>query len=439
MSNREGYMSLIIQSAFRFLPFLLLLFLTGCVIHPTAGRKTLAPPVVSTAQQIEIGEKVFARAIQQMGGEVADPVLQSYVEGVGQRLARLSPRPDLPYRFVVVNDSAPNAFALPGGFIGISRGLLLHLENEAQLAAVLGNEIAHAAPQHQLRRLQRVSFHEAAPGAEEDAAYGPAARRTAELTKALLDRSYSREEQMEAARHAIDTMIAAGYDPAAAVQLQVIFQHIAAQDGSRHLGELFRSHPFWRDGGAAAEHYIRTSHPGVAGNSRLTLGREPFDAAVADLRNLRRAYELYDRAVRLERQNSTNEAIATFFQAATEAPSEPLILTALGMAYLRTGNYRAARPFLEQAVRLQGDYHLSRSGLGYVYLQQNEAARAVVQLRRAVELLPTLQGAFLLAEGYEKTGEGAKALVLYREVVQADPNGRLGRAAAQRVQILTEV
>jgi beta-barrel assembly-enhancing protease len=423
---------------------LLALFLASCAVNPATGRRDLALIPISTSQEIEIGEKTFPRAIQQMGGEITDPVLSAYVDRVGQSLGRVSHRPDLPYRFVVVNDSTPNAFALPGGFIGITRGLLLHMENEAQLAAVLGHEVGHVTARHAVQGLQRGALYGVALSViggvvAGEGSYGPLAQQAGELTAALLDRSHSREQERESDRLGIDYMIVAGYDPRGAVQLQEIFYRMEGGRDSRWLSGLFRTHPFSRDRMIANEEYVRMRYPDALDSASLSLGRESFDVALTDLRRIRQGYELYDRARSLERENRIKEAIVAYLDAATAAPSEPLILTGLGMAYLRAENHRAARPYLEQAVRLQGEYHLSRSGLGYAYLQQNEPERAVVHLEKAMELLPTVQSAFLLAESYEKTGEKEKAIVLYRAVAQADPQGRLGRAAEERLQVLTRV
>ncbi|MBE0598642.1 MAG: M48 family metalloprotease, partial [Desulfuromonadales bacterium] len=129
--------------------------LASCAVNPVTGRQELALLQVSPAEEVALGEKAFPQALQQMGGELGDPQLAAYVDKVGQRLARLSERPDLPWKFQVVNDGTPNAFALPGGFIGISRGLLQQLENEAQLASVLGHEIAHVTARHSVQGMQR--------------------------------------------------------------------------------------------------------------------------------------------------------------------------------------------------------------------------------------------------------------------------------------------
>ena len=120
-------------------------------------KKELSLFQVSTEEEVAIGKKTFPQAVQQMGGEYQDPALAAYVNEVGTRLARYGERPELPYEFKIVNDSSPNAFALPGGYIAISRGLLADLENEAQLAAVLGHEIGHVTARHSVQGMQRGS------------------------------------------------------------------------------------------------------------------------------------------------------------------------------------------------------------------------------------------------------------------------------------------
>ena len=111
--------------------------LSGCVINPVTGDRELA--FVSADQEIAIGEQQYAPSQQMQGGEYAlDPELTSYVAGVGQKLAAVSDR-QLPYEFVVLNSSVPNAWALPGGKIAVNRGLLTELSTEAELAAVLGS------------------------------------------------------------------------------------------------------------------------------------------------------------------------------------------------------------------------------------------------------------------------------------------------------------
>ena len=130
-----------------------MLFMGGCAVNPVTGQNEIA--LVSDAQAIAIGRQQYGPAQQMQGGELKTPPgLSNYVNQVGQKLARTS-GVNLPYEFVVLNNTSPNAWALPGGKIAINSGLLAALRNEAELAAVLAHEVAHAAAGHGVQREQR--------------------------------------------------------------------------------------------------------------------------------------------------------------------------------------------------------------------------------------------------------------------------------------------
>src|SRR5688500_5880343 len=126
---------------------------SGCAVNPVTGRNQLS--IVSEAQERQIGAEQYSPSQQSQGGQYeTDPELTAYVSEVGQRLAAVSDRP-LDYEFVVLNNGVPNAWALPGGKIAVNRGLLIELNNEAELAAVLGHEIVHAAAAHGAQAVTR--------------------------------------------------------------------------------------------------------------------------------------------------------------------------------------------------------------------------------------------------------------------------------------------
>ena len=132
----------------------LLLALFGCAVNPVTGKNELS--FMSAQQEIAVGEKNYRPSRQSQGGDYyLNPTLQAYVAGVGRKLAAVSGQPDLPYDFVVLNNSVPNAWALPGGKIAINRGLLVYLEDESQLAAVLAHEVVHAAARHGAQQMTR--------------------------------------------------------------------------------------------------------------------------------------------------------------------------------------------------------------------------------------------------------------------------------------------
>ena len=121
------------------------LLLAGCAINPVTKRSEIS--LVSPAQELEIGKQGYPAVIAEFG-LYDDPALQAYVNGVGQKVARVSDLPDLEWHFTIVDDPAVNAFAMPGGYIYITRGILGYLNSEAQLAGVLGHEIGHVTHRH---------------------------------------------------------------------------------------------------------------------------------------------------------------------------------------------------------------------------------------------------------------------------------------------------
>ena len=129
---------------FGFVVFLVETVLAGCSKNPVTGKKEFAP--YSTADESVLGNQHYRPLQQAQGGRFGmDPCLAAYVRQVGRRVAAVSHRKMLPYEFVVLNNSTPNAWALPGGKIGVNRGLLPEMGNEAGRAAVLSHEVSHAA------------------------------------------------------------------------------------------------------------------------------------------------------------------------------------------------------------------------------------------------------------------------------------------------------
>src|SRR5262245_54294256 len=123
---------------------LLLVFATivaaACATNPATGKRQIN--LMSEAQEISAGQEADAQVKMEMG-IYNDPNLQTYVSNVGMKLAKVSERPNLPWHYTVVDTPAINAFALPGGYIYITRGILPFLNDEAQLAGVLGHETGH--------------------------------------------------------------------------------------------------------------------------------------------------------------------------------------------------------------------------------------------------------------------------------------------------------
>ena len=124
----------------------------ACATNPVTGKKELS--LISEAQEIQMGQQA-AVEVRQTSGIVPDSALLAYVRSIGLKLAKGSERPNLPWSFDVVDDPAVNAFALPGGSIFITRGILSYMQNEAELATVLGHEIGHVTARHSVHEMSR--------------------------------------------------------------------------------------------------------------------------------------------------------------------------------------------------------------------------------------------------------------------------------------------
>lgn len=129
--------------------------LAGCARNPVTGRSEFS--LVSESQEIEMGRSA-AQDVATSIGYYDNSKVQAYVAGIGKKMAAASERPNLPWEFHVVDDASVNAFALPGGFIFITRGLMTHVNNEAELATVIGHEIGHVTAKHSVRQMSNAQL-----------------------------------------------------------------------------------------------------------------------------------------------------------------------------------------------------------------------------------------------------------------------------------------
>ena len=132
------------------LPVLVLAATVACATNPVTGKRERS--LLSEAEELAIGQQADAEIRREMG-VYADQELQRYVSDIGMRMAQLSHRPNLPWSFTVLDNPAINAFAVPGGYVYITRGILAYLGDEAELAGVLGHEIGHITARHAAQHL----------------------------------------------------------------------------------------------------------------------------------------------------------------------------------------------------------------------------------------------------------------------------------------------
>lgn len=167
---------------------------------------------MSEKKEIELGQKEHQKVVAQFG-IYKDAELATYVDRIGQKIAKESSRPELEYTFTVIDDEMVNAMALPGGYIYISRGLLAHMNTESELAAVIGHEIAHVTEKHAIRNMNRAKGYQAMSMLAAILTQQGAVLELGELGSAVLLKGHGREFELEADRVGARFMAKAGYAP----------------------------------------------------------------------------------------------------------------------------------------------------------------------------------------------------------------------------------
>src|SRR5215213_5872364 len=188
-----------------------LLFQVSCSVNPATGKEQLA--LYNEAEEIELGRQADEEIVASVG-LYDDPGLQAYVEEIGQKLAARSERPNLPWSFKVVDDAAVNAFALPGGYVYVTRGLLSHMGSEAELCGVIGHEIGHVTARHGVNQASKQMLALLGLGLasllDDDVAQWAGA---ASAGLGLLFLKFGRDDERQADDLGLRYMSRAGYDP----------------------------------------------------------------------------------------------------------------------------------------------------------------------------------------------------------------------------------
>ena len=415
-----------------------LVMVIGCAVNPVTGEREIA--LISDERAIAIGQQQYAPAQQMQGGAYnTDSELSAYVRRIGASLAAYS-NTRLPYEFVVLNHSVPNAWALPGGKIAINRGLLVELENEAELAAVLGHEIVHAAARHGAQRMERGILTQGlllgtaiAVGGQE---YGAYAVQGAQLAAGLVGQKYSRDAEREADFYGTRFMAQAGYDPVGAVTLQETFVRLSKQSSGKggFLDQLFASHP--------------ASQERVNNNKRLVqnlrkegfkdgvLNQQQFDQAVAGLRSKQDAFQAHDEAQALYAKKDYDGALSKVNQALAMANDEAIFHATRGTIRYQQKRLDDAVINFDRAIARDGSYFAFHLQRGLVHKAQKDSQAAKRDLAHSVRLLPTGIAYNALGEIAEQEGDAETAQKYYAQA-GGDPGaaGTAARASLVRLEL----
>ena len=216
--------------------------LSACAINPATKRREFM--IMSEDKEFQMGQQVDKQVREEMGVYLELPELRSHIQKIGENIGRQSDRPHVIYRIEIVDSPDFNAFAVPGGFVYVHRGLLERMNSTDELASVLGHEIAHVAARHSAAQLSKAQLLNiglfgltvATQGAIQD--YG----QFIDIGAALAFNKFSRDDEREADRFGTQYMVAAGFNPMASIKAMKQIQELQKREPTA-FETWFMTHP----------------------------------------------------------------------------------------------------------------------------------------------------------------------------------------------------
>jgi predicted Zn-dependent protease len=269
MTGRQGLLL-----ALLLFPALALPSACARVVNPATGQTEFT--AMSPAQEQEIGEEQHPQVLMQFGGPYDDAELQSYVSRIGDELAAVSELPELDFTFTVLNSEVINAFALPGGYVYITRGLLALADNEAELAGVMAHEIGHVTARHSAQRYSRgvlaqggLAIGTVLAGVLGGGAAADLVQQAGGLGAQAYLAGYSRDQEFQADELGVRYMARAGYDPTAMSSFleklernDQLMRRLSDRDGADPASSWFATHPRTPDRVLRAAEQASAASPG---------------------------------------------------------------------------------------------------------------------------------------------------------------------------------
>ncbi len=410
--------------------------LAGCATNPVSGRAQLM--LVTEEEERRVDRRQAPMQFSADYGPVFDTALADYVADIGMKIAHVSHRRRLPYSFTVVDAFYVNGYTFPAGSVGVTRGALLELTSEAELAALLGHEVGHVNARHAAARMSadkvaQVVVERAAdllamiaPGVDDltDMAYGLGG-----LGASLLLAKYSRDDEREADRLGMAYMVRAGYPASGMVDLLRLLQ----ETGDAHpdlLATMFATHPMSRERFAVA----RRRAAGYDDGDRPK-GRERYMDLTTPLRRHRGAIVEGGRGEAALKGGRFDEADRHFAIALKRAPED--YPTHLLVARLRLAQKRPkeAIPSVEAAMAIKPGEPQSWQVRGLCRFAAEEYEGAREDFARREEALPgDGSSIFMQAICWERMGKKKEAAQHYRRYLAYDATSRLAEYAYDRLE-----
>ena len=397
-------------------------WVAGCATSPVTGKPQLM--LVSEEEEIQVDKQYSPLQFSSDYGTVRDEALREYVSDVGKNISSRTHRPKMPYSFRVVNATYVNAYAFPGGSIACTRGILLDLDNEAQLAALLGHELGHVNARHTAQQMSKGAITQVFVGGLSVLAgvagggLGQVAAQLGTIGAGALLASYSRDNEREADALGMEYMVKAGYDPKGMVGLMDMLRSLNKSKPSA-IELMFSTHPMSDERYATAVKRAREDYSKAAS---LPVYRERYMDNTERLRAQKEAIEEMQKGEQLMAKEKFKEAESHFRKALREAPEDYAGLVMMATCQLVQKDYREGLRYAEEAQsvypREAQAHHLS----GFAKIQTKDYEGAYEEFSTCEKLLPANPNSIFFKgyalEGMRNREKASQEYTRYLKIVQ---------------------
>lgn len=411
-----------------------LMLATGCAKNPVTGESQFM--LMSEQQEIAVDKQHSPHQFSTDYGAVQNASLNKYINDVGLHLGRTSHRPSMPYSFRCLNATYVNAYAFPGGSIGVTRAIMLELDNEAELAALLGHEIGHVNARHTASRMSKaqgigmlVGLGSAAAGSV-SSGLGSLVSQAGGFGASALLASYSRDDERQADDLGMEYMLRGGYDTEGMVGLMEMLNEQHKQKPSS-FQVMFSTHPM-------SSERLATARAAAAGkyatSSDFKLRRERYLDTIAPLRRIQPAIKEMQTGGRLMGKKQYGTAEQHFKTALKTVPTDYACLLMLSKCMLAQDKDADAARYAVKAKKAYPKEPQARLIAGVAQLRSGQYSRALTDLTAYEKALPGNPGiAFFKGLSHEKLGSRDKAAREYHRFLQVVKQGDQAKYAYSRL------
>jgi len=410
-------------------------FAAGCATNPVTGKSQLM--LVSEDQEIQIDQQYSPYQFSADYGTVQDTGLNRYIDRTGQNMAGRTHRTGMPYNFHVVNATYVNAYAFPGGTIACTRGILLSLDNEAELAALLGHELGHVNARHTAEQMSKGMLTQTIVGGLSAVAgaagsgYGSLASQLGQIGAGALLASYSRDNERQADALGMAYIVKSGYSSEGMVGLMDMLNSLGKHKPSA-MELMFATHPMSAERYQTVVNSAATEYSAAKGQP---LYRERYMDHTAGLRAQKGAIEAIQKGEKALAQKKYPAAEEHYRRALKVAPGDYTALVLMSKTQLAQKKWVVGRQYAEMAQKAYpGEaqaYHLS----GFAKIKLKDYEGALEEFNRYDQVLAGNPNAlFFKGYAYEGMGKYREAGGEYQRYLQAVQQGDRARHAYQRLR-----